>query len=448
MQRVDLLNHKDIAEFAEVSRRASSATDPAQMLSTLGPWLRRMRRSDFFLSVSRRGLPEGQYKITRVIDNPNERLDSARMNPWRDWDRITTHSGGLIGSLLEGDGPQLFRELDVEDDHVLGIAVRAMRSVLAIPNYDDGQPLNWGVFFRRDPVGWDFDEITRMMQDTNLLGLATKNLVEKKRASDLNERYLQQLEQVAQVQRSLLPATVPSHPGVEVATSYLTSDESGGDFYDFLCLPEGKLGVLIADVAGHGPAAATVMAMLRAILLCYEHDDHDPAFVMRYCNRKLAAANLGGSFTTAFFAVLDPGTGELVYSRWGHNPPRLRRASGDLEPLDQAGTLPLGIDTETVGDVHAVTLRPGDTVLLYTDGITEAAAPLNAHGVRDMFGVERLDRALVSCTGKPECVIDSVHAALLRHVGAMRRDDDQTLVALQFVGDGPGSEAAAPDRTA
>ncbi|MFG0306187.1 MAG: PP2C family protein-serine/threonine phosphatase [Phycisphaerales bacterium JB040] len=434
--RVDLLKHAEIAEFTEVSRRASSATDPAQMLSTLGPWLRRMRRSDFFISVSQRDLPAGQYKITRVIDNPNEQIDQSRMNPWRDWNRITAHSGGLIGEILSGDGPQLFKELDVTDDPVLGIAVREMRSLLAVPNFDDGEPLNWGVFFRRNPEGWALDEITRIMQDTNLLGLATKNLVEKKRASELNERYIQQLEQVAQVQRSLLPATTPSHPSIEIATSYLTSDEAGGDFYDFICLPEGKIGVLIADVAGHGPAAATVMAMLRAILLCYEHDDHDPAFVMRYCNRKLAAANLGASFTTAFFAVLDPETGELVYSRWGHNPPRLRRASGGVESLDRAGSLPLGIDHEAQGDVHALTLHPGDTVLLYTDGITEAAAPLNAHGVRDMFSVERLDAALTQCTGKPECVIDSVHAALLEHVGAMTRDDDQTLVALRFLGAG------------
>lgn len=442
MQRVELLDNPDIADLTDILRRSSRATEPTEMLSILGPWLRRVRQSDFFITVSKRGLPAGEYKITRVIERPNEISQQGDpTNPWRDWSKMTSHTGGLVGELIGQDHPSQLREIDVSDDPVLGISVRGMRSVLAIPTFDDGAPLNWAIFFRADPAGWEPEEIAPLMQDLNILGLATKNLVEKKRAQDLNARYTHQLEQVAQVQRSLLPERTPSLPSVKVATSYLTSDEAGGDYYDFINLPDGNLGVLIADVAGHGPAAATVMAMLRAILLCYEQQHHDPAFVMEYCNNKLASANLGGSFTTAFFASLNPATGELRYTRWGHNPPRLRRVDGTVEAMDQAGSLPLGIDPDVKGSCHTVTLHPGDTMVLYTDGITEAAAPLGAHGKRDMFHTDRFDEAIHHCTGDPECIIDSVHAALYKHVGSMTRDDDQTIVAVRFLGDAPDSSA-------
>jgi len=439
VRRIELLDNPDIARLTDLLRRSSRATEPAEMLSILGPWLRGLRHSDFFITVSRRGLGEGEYKITRVIERPSEvTRRGENSNPWRDWSKITSHTGGLVGELLANDHPQLVSNLAVDDDPVLGIAVRSMRSVLAIPNYDNGEALNWAIFFRTDPEGWEPDEITPLMQDLNLMGMATKNLVEKRRAQDLNTRYTMQLEQVAQVQRSLLPERTPSIPSLKIATSYLTSDEAGGDFYDFISLPDGNLGILIADVAGHGPAAATVMAMLRAILICFEEQHHDPAFVMQYCNAKLSAANLSGSFTTAFFASLNPGTGELTYTRWGHNPPRLRRMGGHVEPLDRAGSLPLGIDPDAVGVCETVRLNPGDTVVLYTDGITEAAAPLGAHGKRDMFTTQRFDEAIHHCSGDPECIIDSVHAALYKHVGSMTRDDDQTLVAVRYLGQDPG----------
>ncbi|MFT5424180.1 MAG: sigma-B regulation protein RsbU (phosphoserine phosphatase) [Phycisphaerales bacterium] len=439
MQRVELLDNPDIAKLTDLLRRSSCATEPAEMLSILGPWLQGLRNADFFITVSRRGLGEGEYKITRVVEHPREvTRRGENSNPWRDWSKITSHTGGLVGELLASEHPQLVQNLDVQDDPVLGIAVRTMRSVLAIPNYDGGEALNWAIFFRADPEGWGPGEITPLMQDLNLMGMATKNLVEKRRAEGLNERYMLQLEQVAQVQRSLLPERTPSIPSLKIATSYLTSDEAGGDYYDFISLPDGNLGILIADVAGHGPAAATVMAMLRAILICFEEQHHDPVLVMQYCNSKLSAANLGGSFTTAFFASLNPATGELTYTRWGHNPPRLRRMGGFVEPLDRAGSLPLGIDPDAVGDCHTLTLNPGDTVVLYTDGITEASAPLGAHGRRDMFTTERFDDAIQECSGDPECIIDSVHAALYKHVGSMTRDDDQTLVAVRYLGQGLG----------
>ncbi|MEZ6317250.1 MAG: PP2C family protein-serine/threonine phosphatase [Phycisphaerales bacterium] len=171
--------------------------------------------------------------------------------------------------------------------------------------------------------------------------------------------------------------------------------------------------------------------MLRAILHAYEGDDRSPVSIMRFCNQKLFAARLDGSFTTAFYATLDTRTGELTWARCGHNPPRLRRADGSVVALDCAGALPLGVTDDPPLEQADVVMHPGDTLVLYTDGITEAFAPHAPRGSRDMFGTRRLDQALTECSGRPSCVVDSIHSALYAHTGVMDRDDDQTLVVVR-----------------
>jgi sigma-B regulation protein RsbU (phosphoserine phosphatase) len=304
-----------------------------------------------------------------------------------------------------------------------------MRSAMAIPQYHEGRALNWAISFYHDENGPSPADLAEAMLDTSLLGMATRNLVSKRRVERLNQELNHQFEQIANIQRSLLPQKLPDIPGLDIATSYLTSERAGGDYYDFFPFQDGHWGVLIADVSGHGPAAATVMAMLRAILHCYCDDDVSPAAVMRYVNDKLVASNLDGSFVTAFFAVYHPEDSEIVWSRCGHNPPMLKKpGTSEVDLLDASGDPPLGVipDPDPVEDRRR--FAPGETLALYTDGITEA---FGENG--EMFGVKGLADALRGCGGSPDCVIDAVHAALYRHTGVMERDDDQTLVAIQRV---------------
>ena len=231
------------------------------------------------------------------------------------------------------------------------------------------------------------------------------------------------------MQQALLPIEIPEIPDLSIATSYLTSQEAGGDYYDFFPLPGGRWGVLIADVAGHGAAAATVMAMLHAILHGYEGPEYDPAAVMRYANRRLGMHRIDATFVTAFFAVYDPADHRLTYARAGHNPPRLKRGdTGEVCVLDDAPGLPLGITDEYDIQTGQLELDLHDTLVLYTDGITEAFS-----ADREQFGTRRLDEALIVCSGEPECVVDSVHKALYQHTRSLSRDDDQTIVALRRV---------------
>ena len=257
-----------------------------------------------------------------------------------------------------------------------------------------------------------------------------------------------QFEQIAKIQRQLLPERSPRIKGFRLATSYLTSNIAGGDYYDFYRSPDERfVGIVIADVSGHGPGAATVMAMIRSILHCWpdvvgaDHALDDVAKIAEYCNEKLVAANLNGEFATAFFCILDTHDGTLSWNRCGHNPPLLRRADGKIETIESAATIPLGISGGMPFGSDSCVMRPGDTLILYTDGITEATANRSAvansihQTPRDtkaeMFGIDRLCDALHSCTGEPGCAIDSIHGALFKFTNRLDRDDDQTLVVLQ-----------------
>ncbi|HZW10568.1 MAG TPA: PP2C family protein-serine/threonine phosphatase [Phycisphaerales bacterium] len=429
MHRVETSDSHDLAVLVEMLREVSTVQDPVSLVNRFGRHFWKIRPVELMISLSRRGLPEGSYKITRLVRPADVSAVSPRVDPWREWTRLPMHAGGFLGDVIARPEPQLFHHLRIGDDPVLGDALARMGSGMASPLFDNGEPLNWNLYFHRDPDFYTPDHLADHFLTTNLVGTATRNLLAVNRADELNRRLTAQLEAVARVQQALLPTKVPRIPGLKIATSYLTSNEAGGDYYDFFSLPDERWGILIADVAGHGAAAATVMAMLHAILHSYEGPDFAPAAVLRFANRRLASSRIDSTFVTAFFGVYDPRTGRLTYARAGHNPPRLKRGdSGEVLPVDDAPGLPLGITDDYQVETSAFELRERDTLVLYTDGVTEA---FNA--AREQFGIAGLDAALHGCSGDPECVVDSVHKALYRHTGSLSRDDDQTIVAIRRV---------------
>lgn len=434
MRITDLTKHGDIGQLTELFRSVSKVTDPRDVMAHFGQMFWRMRPMDCYISVSVRGLEPGQYKITRhsrVEADDSKPPDSiAKADPWANWDKLTTHTGGFIGDLIDRGVPQVIEEMNLTDDSVLGDKLSDMRVCVASPHFDGGKALNWALSFTKRDLEIDMALFEQMFVMGNLVGAFTRNLVAIERAKELNKRLQQQFEEIARVQQSLLPEKTPSIPGLEIGTSYLTSDEAGGDYYDFFHFPDDTWGILIADVAGHGAPAATVMAMLHAILHAYDSADTSPEAVLAYANERLCHAKLERSFVTAFFAVYDPKTATMRYARAGHNPPRLKSgSSGEIHPIEDAGTIPLGLLEEFKPSSAQLKLNPGDALVLYTDGITEAF-----DDERKMFDVSGLDAALGCCACDPQCVIDSVHARLYKHTGKRTRVDDQTIVAIQYTG--------------
>ncbi len=386
---------------------------------------------DYMLSMSTKDLPEGSYRITREYNTLRMRADNitpAQVEHWRNRELIPVNTGGFLGDLIAAKRPQIIHDLDVRNDPVLGNRIADMGSACVMPLFDEGEPRFWNIQFRRQKDAFTFDELEQGLLVANLTGGNNTRLILVEEIRKLNAALRQQFEDVARVQRSLLPSQTPDIPGLDIATSYLTSEQAGGDYYDFFPFEDGTWGILIADVSGHGAAAATVMAMLHGILHAYNGPGRQPDAVMRWANTRLLEARIDGTFVTAFLGIYDPANGTIKYARSGHNPPLLKDGtSGKVRLLDGDGGLPLGVFDPYEIACECIQLRPGDTVVLYTDGITEAF-----NGSREMFGEHRLQDSLVECSGQPDCVVDSVHGALFKHTGSMARKDDQTLVAIQL----------------
>lgn len=453
---VDLSVDPRVAGLVSMLREVSAVRDPAKVLQAFGPWVGGRFPRDAFISVSKRDLPHGKFKFTRVISSTTDPTQTLRStgnrDPWSEWRDLPTYEGGIVGRILARDEPQIIRGVDFGRDPVLGPVLGEhagrYRSVTAVPAYDDGEALNWSLSFHAHEDWDNLDAFMAGLLDINLMGTATRNLVYRRQSDSLNAQLMEQFEQIAKIQLQLLPDQNPRLEGLTLSTSYLTSHVAGGDYFDYMQGENGRLGIVIADVSGHGPGAATVMAMIRTILSCYQdttvHKDNLNRIdvVARYCNDKLVQSNLNGEFATAFFCIIDPGSGRLTWTRCGHNPPLLRRADGTIEQIESAATLPLGIMEHDDFETDSCVMNPGDTLILYTDGITEATATrprhefsMHAQSQREhrpeQFGIDRLAESLDTCSGDPGCAIDHIHRALFKFTNRLDRDDDQTLVVIR-----------------
>jgi sigma-B regulation protein RsbU (phosphoserine phosphatase) len=301
-----------------------------------------------------------------------------------------------------------------------------------MPQYDNGEALNLTALLF--PPGKEMDPtlLPMIYLQSALFGRGTQNQVLRNQLASALKSLDRELQTVGEIQRSLLPGCLPEIAGFELAAHYQTSARAGGDYYDFFPLADGAWGLFIADVSGHGTPAAVLMAITHAIAHAKPNTHTPPAALLNYLNERLAKAyTRGGTFVTAFYAVLNPVNRTVTYSRAGHNPPRLVRGDKVMS-FDGAGGLPLGIIGRQVYEETTVQLKPRDLLLLYTDGITEAMAPANGGGNRELFGLERLDLLLLECksTGAGEC-IDKIRANVTAFAQTALPSDDQTLIAIR-----------------
>ena len=215
-------------------------------------------------------------------------------------------------------------------------------------------------------------------------------------AIDNARLYQQQKEFSDTMQRSLLPQTVPQLAGLELGAAYESSArvEVGGDVYDFMELPDGRLAVALGDVTGHGIEAAADMAMAKFVFRSLAREHAEPSDFLQAANQVIVGEIVPGKFITLVYLVLDPRTGELAVAGAGHPAPRIVRANGALEPVDVGG-LVLGIEPgQTYGEQRA-RLEVGDSVVAYTDGVLEARRE------GELYGFGRLDAALSRDVERP-----------------------------------------------
>ena len=237
-----------------------------------------------------------------------------------------------------------------------------------------------------------------------------------------------QCRSVGRIQQSLVPQEEPVIGGFAVATHYKTAWHASGDYYDFLPQADGRWGVIVADVSGHGVPAAVIMAITRTILHALPRCLSSPAEALQRTNGHLHLNIPGSRFVTAFFALLDLQTSRLQYASAGHNPPLFFSArTSKVTELSREGGLPLAFTDDAAFPEHEVPLDPGDVLLLYTDGIVETFNP-----VAEIFGKRRLGQA-VAAAGRSGAagVRDTVVEQVTRFEGGRAVHDDQTLVVLE-----------------
>ena len=233
---------------------------------------------------------------------------------------------------------------------------------------------------------------------------------------------------VGELQRSLLPHPLPKVPGLEIAARYEPCTRASGDLYDVFQLGDASPApwcVFIGDASGHGMAAAVVISMMHAILRAHPLSISSPAGLLEYSNRHFCRKRIRG-FVTAFVGVYEPVARRFTYSCAGHPRPLLKASgSGVVQHLDAAASYPLGIDINNTFPEASIRLGPGDTVLLFTDGITEARNLAN-----EMFLEERLKVEFARCREQPVGLIAHLGKLVEEHRQGRHATDDQTLLAI------------------
>jgi sigma-B regulation protein RsbU (phosphoserine phosphatase) len=240
-------------------------------------------------------------------------------------------------------------------------------------------------------------------------------------------RMERELQMAREVQASLLPPETPQVPGWEFVARWRPAREVAGDYYDFIPLEGGQLGLVIADVTDKGMASALFMALTRSIVRASVAGASSPVEGIAHANRLICADSTRGMFVTLFYALLDPQAGELTYVNAGHNPPLLCRANQDpLIELTLTG-MPLGILADTPFEQRTLHLIPGDYVLFYTDGVTDA---MDRQG--QDFGMARLQSVLKAfCGGSAAEVMAALEGAIDDFAGAAVPFDDIAMMAIK-----------------
>lgn len=413
-----------LARIVTTMREMSRQSDPQQMVKMYGQRMQELMPVDRRISLSRRGLIEPQYRITRYSGWQNE------INPWKEEQSLPLLSGGILAELIYSDEPRIIGDLDLDVSDPAYEYLEGQRSLLALPLYDQGVAMNMVLVSRQEPEAFRPEELPERVWMSNLFGRATQNLVLAEQLDAAYRDVDRELKAVADIQRSLLPAKLPQIATMKLATHYQTSQRAGGDYYDFFPLSNGRWGLLVADVSGHGTPAAVMMAITHCIAHMHHGEVERPSELLRFLNDHLTARYTGvsGHFVTAFYAIYDPNTRRLIYSSAGHNPPRLRQCGTRMVlPLNRANYLPLGIAPDLEYRDGEIQLQTGDRLVLYTDGITEAACD------GELFGTERLDAIISDCGQEPSLTLQRILDAIHQFTDGEPAGDDRTLVIADLV---------------
>jgi phosphoserine phosphatase RsbU/P len=241
------------------------------------------------------------------------------------------------------------------------------------------------------------------------------------------ETLARELRLASEIQTSMLPPVLPHLAGLDVGARMIPARMVGGDFYDVIGLDSERLGVVVGDVSGKGVPAALFMALVGSLLRAEAVRAGTPEEALRVLNRHLLARSIKGMFVTILYGILHRTTREFAFVRAGHELPLVLDARGMVLPLARGRGNPLGLFAAPALDAQSVTLPPGGTLLLFTDGVTEAM-----DGASELFGTERIVAAAGAEPGaSAQELCDRLVAAVAAYHGGGAQADDITLLAVR-----------------
>lgn len=275
------------------------------------------------------------------------------------------------------------------------------------------------------------DYITKPFQFEEVLARVETHLSLRrlqKQLQDANKKFEQELALAGSLQASFFPSQPPHVPGWQLAVTLKPARETSGDFYDVYKLPNGHLAILVADVVDKGAAAALYMALSWTLIRTYTREyPHQPEVVLCSANSRIISDTDANRFVSVFLGALDPMSGSFVYCNAGHNPPILFSGDEDekLKVLTKTGLI-LGVLENETWKQGSVELKPGDVLVHYTDGVTEAQ---NMEG--DLYGVKRLIQCVQANRGRSaEEIQEAILADIYNFMGSAPQFDDIALVIL------------------
>ena len=306
------------------------------------------------------------------------------------------------------------------------IVQQRIRSLMAVPLQTDTQVTGLLYVDATDFVrSFDANDLSLLTVLANIAAIRIEHsrLLEVEQAEKFMAR---ELEQAAEIQRGLLPRQTPEIPGLQLAGRSAPCRSVGGDYFDFFPLADGRLAFLVADVAGKGLSAALLMSNLQARVQALMELETDVARLVTRLNHSLKANTPDNKFITGFFAILDPRTGAMTYTNAGHNPPVLVRRNGKAELLTAGGPV-LGILPNIPYLGGQTILAPGESLVLYSDGVSEAP---NAAG--EEFGEEAIAQIAVACHDRSaqETMLE-IGRQLRVFLGDRQPVDDVTLLVVR-----------------
>lgn len=322
-------------------------------------------------------------------------------------------------AILGNDLPLLFPDSD-------SIGAMPSRSLICTPLWAPGGQALGAIQLdtRADDRKFTPDDLRLLLGVASQTSISLSN-ARLHRESLALQRRTRDLEVAQQVQRALLPHCLPEVPEYGFYTNYESAQEVGGDYYDFVPLPDGRLAVLLGDVAGKGIAAALVVAKFSVeARVCLENNANTAAAVDRL-NAIMMRAAVPEKFVTLAVAVLNPITHTLVVVNAGHPSPMLIRASGEVEEiaLDDIAGLPIGIEEGIPYLSREVRLEPGDRLLVFSDGVSEA---LDAN--EKLFGIEGIRNTVRGTSGSAQATGEHLLQAVKRHTVGCSQNDDITVL--------------------